>query len=77
MNREQAENILAAYVVAVQDGIGDEARDALHDVILDAMTSVRYYPYINYPTVNAPTVDPYKPTVTCTTESASYEAVAK
>lgn len=52
MNREQAENILAAYVVAVQDGVWDDARDALREVILDAMTEVRYYPTITYPRIS-------------------------
>lgn len=61
MNREQAEHILDAYLLTCRkidaDGIypdseSEKARDALREVILDAMTEYRVksnYPSITYP----------------------------
>lgn len=43
MNREQAGNILDAYALLVTSK-AKAASDALREVILDAMTEVRYYP---------------------------------
>ena len=74
MNREQASNILDAYVSVCYaldaDGNTDsdakKARKSLREVILDAMTGVRYYP-ITYPNITtSPSTMPYKPNVTWT-----------
>jgi len=63
MNRNQAENILDAYVLLYETN-AVKATDALREVILDAMTSVRYYP-ITYPNITtSPSTVPYKPNVT-------------
>ena len=43
MNREQAASILDAYVLE-SCGRNEKCAGALREVILDAMTSVRYYP---------------------------------
>ena len=45
MNRKQAENILDAYV-DMEKVKNYDARDALREVIIDAMTETRYYPYV-------------------------------
>ena len=54
MNREQAENILEAYVTLEVDGGDNKARMSLREVILDAMTEYRANtpkPGITYPFV--------------------------
>lgn len=84
MNREQAEHILDAYLSVCHkvyaDGIyadteSEKARDALREVILDAMTEYRVksnYPSITYPyatwvdTTKLPTNWDGTPKVTCT-----------
>lgn len=69
MNREQAKNILEAYVEMECSGGDNKARQSLREVILDAMTEYRSYPItISQPRVTPtiPTVEPYKPTVTWT-----------
>lgn len=71
MNREQAKNILDAYV-SMKKFISDESDDcseALREVILDAMTEYKapsfIYPNISYPVST-------KPIITCTGESITY-----
>ena len=73
MNRKQAEHILDAYV-HMHDSYEtgkrqapdvDKALSSLREVILDAMTSIHYYPI----TMPQPKVDPYKPIVTWTEKS--------
>lgn len=52
MNREQAENILEAYINMECGGGDNKARQSLREVILDAMTEYRVksnYPNITYP----------------------------
>ena len=90
MNREQAEHILDAYLSVCHkvyaDGIypdteSENARDALREVILDAMTEYRSkpttWPGITLPSTNYPrdwdyalkpqtTCPDYTPKVTCT-----------
>lgn len=67
MNREQAEHILDAYVaLKVNHNDKTESINALHDVILDAMTEYRpstiTVPNITYPQI---TTTYGKPIVTC------------
>lgn len=84
MNREQAENILDAYLstyCAVKaDGMHPdrdvaEASDSLREVILDAMTEYRssgitVSPGITWPSTKPLTVPTYhQPIVTCQTEA--------
>ena len=70
MNREQAENILDAYIkIASVDNL-DEASKALREVIIDQMIStvVSAYPSITYPNPSITPVDKpytYKPIITC------------
>ena len=75
MNREQAENILDAYVRMRIRESDKDASDALREVILDAMTEYRVksnYPSITYPhatwvdTTKLPTNWDGTPKVTCT-----------
>ena len=68
MNREQAENVLDAYVENARSKSvnGRKAADSLREVILSAMTDTRYYPITVRPAM--PTVDPYKPLVTWKSE---------
>lgn len=65
MNRQQAEHLLDAYVRMRIRESDKDASDALHEVILDAMTEYRYtgitYPYATW---NEQTKT-YKPIVTC------------
>ena len=52
MNREQAENILEAYINMECGGGDNKARQSLREVILDAMTEYKVksnYPSITYP----------------------------
>ena len=68
MNREQAKNILDAYV-SMKKFISDESDDcseALREVILDAMTEYKVIPYpnISYPVST-------KPIITYTGESTN------
>lgn len=68
MNREQAENILDAYVLLSETKM-EKASDSLREVILDAMTEWRSYPIsISSQPVRMPTTTPYKPLVTWTSE---------
>lgn len=66
MNRQQAENLLNAYVNVSKEcsSIGntsfDDVISSLHEVIIDAMTTVRYYPQ----TITVPYKDWAKPIVT-------------
>ena len=48
MNRAEAEHILDAYVLLSTTNM-EAASDSLRNVILDAMTTVRYWPYITTP----------------------------
>ena len=69
MNRQQAEHILDAYVRMRMRESDKDASDALRELILDAMTETRYYPFVTYPNrPTMPTVEPYKPTITWTSE---------
>ncbi len=71
MNREQAENILDAYVENARSKSvnGKKAAKSLREVILSAMTETRYYPLITNPIKpSMPTVEPYKPLITWTSE---------
>jgi len=76
MNREQAGNILDAYVSMCYaldaDGNTDsdtkKARNALREVILDAMTEYRIYPINISQPRTVPSTEPYRPSwthVTC------------
>ena len=67
MNREQAENILDAYVL-LSTTKNKAASDSLREVILDAMTEYRYSG-ITWPSTKPMTVPTYhQPIVTCQTE---------
>ena len=70
MNREQAENILDAYVENTKSKSvnGKKAADSLREVILNAMTETRYcyYPLVTQPV--RPAIEPYKPTITWRSE---------
>lgn len=71
MNRQQAEHILEAYINLEYSGGDNNARAALREVILDAMTSYRVTtPNITwlstYP-LTVPNVIPNKTIVTCDT----------
>lgn len=71
MNREQAENILDAYVESARSKSvnGRKAAGSLREVIINAMTETRYYPLMTQPIrPTMPTVEPYKPTITWTSE---------
>lgn len=84
MNREQANNILDAYISmkkkAAQKYFPDDSDDCsgeLREIILDAMTE---YKVVSYPISTNPIVIPYpntsypvhtKPIVTCTGESTN------
>jgi len=59
MNREQASNILDAYVLLSTTNT-KAASDSLREVIIDAMTETRSYPI----TITQPYTQPYKPNVT-------------
>lgn len=73
MNREQAENILDAYVLLSMTN-NEAASDSLREVILDAMTETRYYPLLTQPIrPTMPTVEPYRPTITWTSEVDTVE----
>lgn len=69
MNREQAENILDAYVL-LSTTSNKAASDSLREVILDAMTEYRSkpttWPSITIPTTNYPTNWDGTPKITCT-----------
>lgn len=69
MNREQAENILEAYINLECGGGDNKARQSLREVILDAMTEYRSkpttWPGITMPTTNYPTNWDGTPKVTC------------
>ena len=65
MNREQASNVLDAYVLLSTTN-AKAASDSLREVILDAMTTT-YYP-ISISQPRMPTVEPYKPTITWKSE---------
>ena len=82
MNREQAEHILDAYVRMRMRESDKDASDALHEVILDAMTEYKSKPTTTWPGITLPstnypsdwdyalkpqTICPdYTPKVTCT-----------
>lgn len=70
MNREQAENILEAYINLECGGGDNKARQSLREVILDAMTEYRSkpttWPGITLPSTNYPTNWDGTPKVTCT-----------
>lgn len=60
MNREQAENILEAYINMECGGGDNKARQSLREVILDAMTEYREKPIrqwggLTIPSTNYPT----------------------
>lgn len=52
MNREQAENILEAYVNMVRYGVDEKACQSLREVILDMMTE-RTLPSITVPSAGS------------------------
>jgi len=54
MNKEQAENILEAYVNMECSGGDNKARQSLREVILDAMTEYRSRPNITWPSITVP-----------------------
>lgn len=70
MNREQAENILEAYINMECGGGDNKARQSLREVILDAMTEYRSkpttWPGITLPLTSYPTNWDGTPKVTCT-----------
>lgn len=66
MNREQAENVLDAYVLLSTTN-AKAASDSLREVILDAMMTTTYYP-ISISQPHMPTVEPYKPLITWKSE---------
>ena len=70
MNREQAENILEAYINMECGGGDNKARQSLREVILDAMTEYRSkpttWPGITLPSTSYPTNWDGTPKVTCT-----------
>lgn len=71
MNREQAENILEAYINIECGGGDNKARQSLREVILDAMTEYRSKPTTTWPGITvSPTSYPTNwdgtPKVTCT-----------
>ena len=67
MNKEQAENILDAYVLLSTTN-EKAASDSLREVILDVMTTT-YYPPMTLPIrPTMPTVEPYKPLITWTSD---------
>ena len=75
MNREQAANILDAYVSVCYaldadgnvDSDSKKAKKSLREVILDAMTNTTYYPI----TITQPKTEPYKLPYTWTSTSGS------
>ena len=71
MNRKQAEHLLDAYVDLENCGGDNKARQALREVILDAMTEYRTSTVSTYPNITLPythvTNPTYKPIVTCDT----------
>lgn len=71
MNRQQAEHVLEAYISLECSGGDNNARAALREVILDAMTSYRVTtPTITWPStqpLTVPNVIPNKTIVTCDT----------
>lgn len=84
MNREQAENILEAYINMECGGGDNKARASLREVILDAMTEYRVksnYPSITYPyatwvdttKTNLPTNWDGTPKVTCSGIDHAYK----
>ena len=84
MNREQADNILEAYVTLECDGGDNKARMSLREVILDAMTEYKVkssYPNITYPyatwvdTTKFPTKWDGTPKVTCTGIDPAFKGV--
>ena len=71
MNREQAENVLDAYVENARSKSvnGKKAAESLREVILSAMTETRYYPLtINPGNFGWTRVEPLKPTITWKSE---------
>lgn len=83
MNREQAENILEAYINMECGGGDNKARQSLREVILDAMTEYRVksnYPSITYPyttwidATKLPTNWDGTPKVTCTGINPTFNA---
>ena len=73
MNREQAENILEAYVTLECDGGDNKARISLREVILDAMTE--YRPKQTWSGITLPNVPcrDYVPKVTCSGPDYTYK----
>ena len=72
MNREQAEHILDAYTMMARASMESQeeadAKHALREVILDAMTNCNVTtPSIIWPNTQPFTVPTYKPIVTCDT----------
>lgn len=67
MNREQAEHLLDAYVLMGVQSM-PKAKEALKEVILDAMTSTTYYPCY----ISAPKPTPW-PQVTYTTTTGEVD----
>ena len=54
MNREQAENILEAYINIECGGGDNKARQSLREVILDAMTEYKTQKVATYPGITLP-----------------------
>lgn len=57
MNREQAENILEAYINMECGGGDNKARQSLREVILDAMTEYRSKPTTTWPGITLPSTN--------------------
>ena len=71
MNREQAEVILDAYREVTELGSTQEqAANALREVILDAMTEVRYSSWPKYPLVTYTDDKTRGPTITWSNTTA-------
>lgn len=71
MNREQAENILEAYINMECSGGDNKARESLREVILNAMTEYREEPTrqwggVTVPSIGYPTNWDGTPKITCT-----------
>lgn len=84
MNREQAGNILDAYVSVCYaldadgnvDSDAKKAKKSLREAILDAMTNVTYCPLtVSSPKVTPLTIEPHKPYVTWTAENTASGSV--
>ena len=74
MNREQAENILEAYINMECGGGDNKARQSLREVILDAMEGYQSYSYPIITTTNNPNTTWGKHVVTCNASDKAVDA---